>query len=294
MKKFIGYLNLLLLVGTMAFITSCESDPVKPDVNAPTLTEKHDATVTTDAQPASSEVEFKLSGVKGSSVLKSLKVTENGAPLPVSRFSFDGASQPSNIFVLNSTYTDGFTDEVLKIRLPDSTGSFVYAFDLTDANGKNDVVSVTVKVEGLRIITSDTLYNSLGPLAGGLEFVNGKHIIKGTDVTGWKGAHIKDAGNSGDANNHPWLGSIVAWDGTSLRKPSTVVNFDGIVNTKQIETIHAAGTDITSLKLNVGDVFTAYRDGIYFLVKVIQVKDDGKDTGTNSNLDYSRYLIKTK
>jgi len=70
MKKFIGYLNLLLLVGTMAFITSCESDPVKPDVNAPTLTEKHDATVTTDAQPASSEVEFKLSGVKGSSVPK--------------------------------------------------------------------------------------------------------------------------------------------------------------------------------------------------------------------------------
>lgn len=299
MKKLLGYLNLLFLAGAMIFITSCGGDDPITDPTGPTITASETSTITAQPQGAGTTISFKVSGVKGASALNAIKITEEGSPLDISRFTFNGSEQSSSTFVLATGLKDGFSDMVVTIDLPATSGTYTYALQLTDENNKADNVSIAINVEGLTTITSDTLYNYQGPLAGGLEFATGKHIKKGTEFPsdpekGWSGAHIRDDGNNVVGNTYPWKGTIKAWETTQLRTPSSTVDFDKVLNNTEIQDIYNNGSSIATLKLSVGQVFTALRDGNYYLVKVIEVKDDGKDSGTNFNLDYSRYLIKHK
>ncbi|GEM_PF-1487756 len=292
MKKIFGYLNLALFAATTLFITSCGDDEPIVNATAPSITESHDFAAT--MEPGDT-ITLKISGVKGSSSLKTIAVAENDAPLGVDRFTFGGANQVSSTFLLGGADTSGFSEKVLSIKLPAAAGSYKYSVTLTDSKSKTDKISVDVTTVALEDISSDTLYNSLGPLQGGLEFFGGTHVWKGSDANNpWKGAHIVDNGNSGDASNHPWKGEIIRHENTVLRKPATNVTFADVINSKQIKALHAAGTDIETLKLTPGGVFTAERDGIYYLVKVTDAQDDGKNSGDNSNLDWSKYEIKHK
>lgn len=292
MKNIFGYLNLALFAASMVFITSCGEDDPIVNPTAPSITESHDFLASMEPGDA---ITMKLSGVKGSSTLKTISVSENDSPLGVDKFTFGGASQVSSTFLLSGSDTSGFTDKLLVITLPTTGGDYKYSVTLTDSKSKTDKISVDVTAVALEDISSDTLYNSLGPLQGGLEFFGGTHVWKGSDANNpWKGAHIVDNGNSGDASNHPWKGEIIRHENTVLRKPGGAVSFADVINSTQIKALHDSGTDIETLKLTPGDVFTAERDGIYYLVKITDAKDDGKNSGNDSNLDWSKYEIKHK
>lgn len=289
MKKVLSFWNVLLLASAAMFVTSCtEEDPIDP--TSPTLTESHTFDATQDVEAATT-ISFTLEGKTGGAPLNSIKISENDEVLATDRFTVDGATPVSGTIAMVGADKQGFT-KTIEITLPETTGKYKYSFTVTDDNQKSDVVSLEVNVAGLTVITSERLYNVLGPFAGALNLSSGKAVLKGDN--NWAGAHIIDQGNSGDAENHPWRAEIGNWDNAVLRQLPGTVDFDAPKNETQIKALYEGGTTVVSMGLEVGKIFTAFRDNEYFLVRVKSVVDDGKNSGADSNVDYSDFEIKKK
>ena len=292
MKKIFNFFNIVMLASAALFITSCGDDtPI--DVTSPTITNVT-ATTPTDVE-VGTIVTLTIKGVPGGSPLNSLKVEEDGAVVSADRLTFDGGAVASGTILLLGDNKNGFTKEVT-VKVSGTPGEYDYKFTLTDDNQKTDNVTVTINAIGLATTTSEKVYNALGPYAAGLNLSTGKAVEKGSDPANeWAGAHIKDNGNAVVGNTYPWKKEIINWDGAKMRTVAAGTNFDNITKESEIKALYEAGSDITSLSLAVGKVFTVFRDDTYFLVRVKSVEDDGINTGgSGSNVDYSEFEIKQK
>jgi len=296
MKKIFGFWNLMLLVTGSLFIVSCgeEGDPI--DGTSPTVTQSHTFDETKGQDP-STPVVFTIKGVKGASELRSITVQENNVELTTDRFKVDGVIPASSTILLLGADKQGFSKE-FSINLPANTNTYTYKFTITDESNKTDVVTVDVKVEGLTTITSEKMYNYLGPATrpGGMDLSTGKAVFKGPDpdeAKGWPGADIRDDGNNLVGEKKPWKGSFIPWGGSTVRKINNSASFETTISKAQIvELFNNGSSDLTIAKMIKGDVYVVKNGSDYYLVKIKEVVDDGKDEGTDINSDYSEFEIK--
>lgn len=288
MKKIFGFWNLMLLVTGSLFIVSCGDDTDPIGTKGPTVTETHTFDASVD-QDASQTISFTVKGVKGDADLKSITVKEDGVNLATSRFKIDNEAPSSAAVLLLGADKQGFTKN-FEISLPTESGTYKYEFVLADDNNNTNTVSLEVKVAAVSTITSERMYNYLGPLAGGLDLLTGKAVVKGSDVTNeWATAHIRDNGNDVVGNTYPWKGEFIPWKGSVVRKVANS-EWDKVVGKAQIVTLfNNGGSDVASAKMVAGDVYAVKNNSNYFLIKVKSVVNDGSAT---ANDDYSDFEIK--
>jgi len=290
MKKIFGFWNLMLLVAGSLFIVSCGDDTDPIGTKGPTVTETHTFDASVD-QEASQNISFSVKGVKGDADLKSITVKEDGVNLATSRFKIDNEAPSSAAVLLLGADKQGFTKN-FEISLPTESGTYKYEFVLADDNNNTNTVSLEVKVAAVSTITSERMYNYLGPLAGGLDLLTGKAVSKGGDNGTWAGAHIRDNGNNvvpGNPDTYPWKGEFIPWNNSVVRKVNNS-EWSNVVGKSQIVTLfNNAGSDLASSKMTVGDVYVVKNETNYFLIKVKSVVNDGSATENN---DYSDFEIK--
>jgi len=288
MKKIFGFWNLMFLVASSLFIVSCGTDEDPISSKGPTATETHTFDASAD-QDASTAIEITVKGVKGDADLKSLTVKEDGVNLDATRFTVDGAAASSSAILLLGADKQGFS-KTFAITAPQTSGTYKYEFVLADDNAKTNTVSLEVKVKAASTITSEKMYNYLGPLAGGLDLITGKAVVKGSDANNeWATAHIRDNGNDVVGDTYPWKGEFIPWRGSIVRSVSAS-SWDATFSPKQIVALFDGGTtDLASVKMKVGDVYAVKNNTNYFLIRVKEVVDDNN---ANQNEDYSSFEIK--
>ena len=288
MKKIFGFWNLMLLVTGSLFIVSCGTDEDPITSKGPTATETHTIDATANQDPGA-KIEFTVKGVKGDAELKSITVKEDGVNLDVTRFTVDGATPSSSAILILGADKQGFS-KVFAITAPTVSGTYKYEFVLADDNAKSNTVSIEVKVKAVETITSEKMYNYLGPLAGGLDLLTGKAVVKGSDANNeWGSAHIRDNGNDVVGSTYPWKGEFIPWKGSVVRSVA-LSSWETTVSSKQIVALFDGGTsDLASAKMKVGDVYAVKNGTNYFLIKVKEVNNDGSAT---KNDDFSSFEIK--
>ncbi|MBK7741434.1 MAG: hypothetical protein IPI42_13070 [Saprospiraceae bacterium] len=288
MKKLFGFWNLMLLVGASLFVVSCNPDDNPTSSKGPTVTETHTFDATKDQDPLLPII-ITVKGVKGDADLKSLTVKENGTNLDVDRFLVDDNDPSSAAILLLGADKQGFT-KVFEIDPVAKTGAYKYEFVLTDEKNNTNTVALEVNIKTVATITSEKMYNYLGPLAGGLDLLTGKAVVKGADVNNeWATAHIRDNGNDVVGNTYPWKGEFIPWKGSVVRKTDNS-NWDLTVSPVQISSLFDNGlTDLATVKMKVGDVYVVKNGDHYFMIKVKEVSDDGS---ASKNEDFSSFEIK--
>lgn len=278
----------MLLVGASLFVVSCNPDDNPTSSKGPTVTETHTFDATKDQDPLLPII-ITVKGVKGDADLKSLTVKENGTNLDVDRFLVDDNEPSSAAILLLGADKQGFT-KVFEIDPVAKTGAYKYEFVLTDEKNNTNTVALEVNIKTVATITSEKMYNYLGPLAGGLDLLTGKAVVKGADVNNeWATAHIRDNGNDVVGNTYPWKGEFIPWKGSVVRKTDNS-NWDLTVSPGQISSLFDNGlTDLATVKMKVGDVYVVKNGDHYFMIKVKEVSDDGS---ASKNEDFSSFEIK--
>jgi len=278
----------MLLVGASLFVVSCNPDDNPTSSKGPTVTETHTFDATKDQDPLLPII-ITVKGVKGDADLKSLTVKENGTNLDVDRFLVDDNDPSSAAILLLGADKQGFT-KVFEIDPVAKTGAYKYEFVLTDEKNNTNTVALEVNIKTVATITSEKMYNYLGPLAGGLDLLTGKAVVKGADVNNeWATAHIRDNGNDVVGNTYPWKGEFIPWKGSVVRKTDNS-NWDLTVSPGQISSLFDNGlTDLATVKMKVGDVYVVKNGDHYFMIKVKEVSDDGS---ASKNEDFSSFEIK--
>jgi len=278
----------MLLVGASLFVVSCNPDDNPTSSKGPTVTETHTFDATKDQDPLLPII-ITVKGVKGDADLKSLTVKENGTNLDVDRFLVDDNEPSSAAILLLGADKQGFT-KVFEIDPVAKTGAYKYEFVLTDEKNNTNTVALEVNIKTVATITSEKMYNYLGPLAGGLDLLTGKAVVKGADVNNeWATAHIRDNGNDVVGNTYPWKGEFIPWKGSVVRKTDNS-NWDLTVSPVQISSLFDNGlTDLATVKMKVGDVYVVKNGDHYFMIKVKEVSDDGS---ASKNEDFSSFEIK--
>ena len=233
---------------------SCNPDDNPTSSKGPTVTETHTFDATKDQDPLLPII-ITVKGVKGDADLKSLTVKENGTNLDVDRFLVDDNDPSSAAILLLGADKQGFT-KVFEIDPVAKTGAYKYEFVLTDEKNNTNTVALEVNIKTVATITSEKMYNYLGPLAGGLDLLTGKAVVKGADVNNeWATAHIRDNGNDVVGNTYPWKGEFIPWKGSVVRKTDNS-NWDLTVSPGQISTLFDNGiTDLATVKMKVGAYF---------------------------------------
>jgi len=248
-------------------------------------------------------VSFKLDGAKGSGLLSTLEVRQNGLLVDEADFNWNGLSMMSmgNPFQLTGSDVDGFTEGEFLVDLPMDVGVFVYIFILEDEFGSRDTASYTVVTEssGTPVeIREDEILNRDGMAAGGLDLDTGDNVPSSSEL-----AELID--NGIDINlpaNSNWIQTISAVNGATMKY--VVASAEGVpegysfadTNFKEeIEALYTnnTGTEISEANSNstavveVGDDFVVSSNGNYWLLTVKEVVKT-----VNNNND--KYILDVK
>jgi hypothetical protein len=263
---------------------SVKSDPPKLRFNGPNLT------IATINQVA----RFKLNGVKGSGLLKSLEVLQNNVKVDPARLSFGSLSPASNPFLLDGTDASVF-DKDLIVQSPSQAANYTYTFilrDDLDAAGI-DSAKVLAGIPAVELV-SKNLYNA----ARGSNF--GGIILKDGTSVGEKNvlADILDTGIDTTVTNNSlnWKRQIRAGQNTEIRRIIVGTNgipqnfsYINIFTKEQIADLFSKGVIFTqkdkedrliSDPIQIGQIYVVKKDAEFYLIEiagVIQTATDNED-----------------
>jgi hypothetical protein len=303
MQKFALKLAGLGLVLTVLFFSSCGEDPIVVDPLGPDIQFVSDTDVFSSDFTAEVGTAFtvRVSLSTGDAKLNTLTINEsvNGstaAKLPTGRFTVDGGAVTSNNpLLIVGTDKDGVTfDITITPSALEADGDVtLYSFTVADESALTDLVDIQVTSEVSTTPISETLtgvlLNQAGPVGtGGLNLDDGT----GTGST-TMGSELRDLGIDCTATGENWRAQFGTINGADMRavdltKLSETFSFATTTTTEAIFEAYDTGielangvstapncnettvTDVTG-EVAVGDMFSVFANGIYYLVEVAEI-----------------------
>jgi hypothetical protein len=252
----------------------------------PTVTLVGTATLTVVPNTA---VNIKISATPGSSDLATVSVFEGGTLISdLSRLDYDGAGFTDNPQPLSADDMNGFTELPITVRVG-NTGA-VYTFEVTDASGLNNSVTVTINTGTAASEIIGVLLNQAGPAGtGGLDLDAG-NSTGSMDAS----AEIRDRGIDNSlptADN--WIQKISGTNNAIVKYAGNLPdgsNYEDITTQEEIQGAFANSVDLSggiSDVVVVGDEFVVERDGKYYFLLVTDIT-----VTSNNNADSYTFSIK--
>ncbi len=241
--------------------------------------------ISTDASNVSSGSLMKFCPVMTSGAggdLTKITIFEDGVSITdLSRLRFgtitnDFEGNPLN---LTSEFAN-VLDTVIYIKAHDS-GTKTYDIIVEDASGATltKTVEITIESSGVPVsnITAARLFNSGGPSGtGGLDLDDG-------DSTGSSdaSAEIRDLGTAAN-----WTMQFAPITANNVNLRASTADFDNTFFKEEVAAAYNAGTDVSNATAVIGDVYAVERDGVFYLLKVVDVVE------VSDNSDYIMFDIK--
>ncbi|HFA51435.1 MAG TPA: hypothetical protein ENJ95_20675 [Bacteroidetes bacterium] len=283
MKKFLWIFAIALLGSTVIFTSGCTEDdpgggggggggvdlaPLLVITNSPVDTvQDQDATVT-----------FTVEVTKGTEVLNSMTITEDGIKVDASRLTIAGIATANNPQLITGTDTEGLTWDIT-LNVQDAYDTRTYEVSVEDKGGKSDSETFDITVvepvvtTPLDIEISGVLFNQAGPAGKGaidLDSGNTTGISSADPVTGTQpeDAELRDMGI--DSSIDPavaenWRGQIAGVNNSIVRKINTPsaenFTFDVVTTKEQIAAEWDAADSLPNTEL-VGGVMTGVSDPV--------------------------------
>lgn len=311
MKKLLLQLTGWVLLGTLFFTIGCTPEdggtdgggtPVPPLISL--VVESGFVSDNAEVE-AGTEFKVKLRVQTGSSELRSVRITEEGANLATNRFTVNnGAIASNNPFLITGTSKTGATYEIAILVHEGFQTTKRYSFEISDERNLTDVVFMDITTKGEPVTTiNGVLLNQAGPAGqGGLDLDTGMGTGTVSTNPTSTNAEIRDMGiDLSKPNATNWRQQIAGMNSAVIRTigggmPENF-NFDNVQFREQIVAAYDSGNDLTltdattGLKitspLKVGDTFTVKRDDKYYLIKVTRI-----NVTTNDNMDSYEFSIK--
>lgn len=268
-----------------------KSDPPKLKFNGPNITI---ATINQTAR-------FKLNGIKGSGLLKSLEVLQNNVRIDPARLSFGSLTPTANPFLLDGTDASVF-DKDLIVRSPGQAANYTYTFVLRDDLDAFGTDSARV-LAGIPVteLVSKNLYNAArGGNFGGILLKDGSSLGAQSIL-----ADIIDTGIDTTVANSSlnWKRQFRAGQNVEIRRVIVGTNgipqnfsYINIFTREQIADLFSRGTAFTlkdkdeiliSDPVQIGQIFVVKKEMDFFLIEIAGVIQTATD-----NEDYYRFNYK--
>lgn len=289
MKNLFGKFSIFALVLSVAFLTSCDPDPVIDPVG-PSISFVSEAGILDgDAELQAGETfSVKVSLSKGDDDLQAITVYAGGVKLD------DFIIDDGNIFTNNPFTVLSGTEFKITITANDVVGDVTtYAFEVNDNKNVSSEVSLAVTIAAPLTIplnveyTAVVLNNFSGPGFGSLDLDSGDPVSSSDDTGDIRDRGI-DLGAPSDATN--WIQKIHPVNGASLRIPdfTAIENFSfATVDSREaLEAAYDSASDVTETdKLAVGDMFMALVGEDYYLIQVGAIEVKVADNTDNYTLN---------
>ena len=252
-------------------------------------------------QPTS--VKFQINATKGGAALESIAVLEDDVAISdMTRLRYNTADDLAGAFNFD-TNPQALTGDaqqsfswIIWVGTHSDESTKEYAFQVTDADGNVEEVSLNITIDlpatGTPItsdLTGKLLLNAGGPAGtGGIDLITGNGTGSSDPL-----ATLKDQGiDTSQPTASNWVRKIAPVNGAILRKPAADFPTSGIgfvQFTEEISDAFDAGSSITeSDVILVGDVFLVQDvSGNIFIVEVTNVVETSGD-----NDDYYELAIK--
>ncbi len=318
MKKFLLYFATGMLFLSLIITTGCtEDEPGGGGVDiAPLVIITSSPAATVQDQDAI--VTFTVEVTKGTQVLNTLTITEDGVNVDASRLTFTGIGTANNPQLITGSDIDGLTWDVT-LNVHDAFDTRTYEVIASDKGGLTDSETFNITVEDPIVTTpldttiTGVLFNQAGDAGrGSLDLDEG--LSAGVTTTGQTTpaeAEIRDMGLDCTipAPGFNWRRQIGAFNGTEVRMVDLTqvenFTFDGVNDVESIQnafdtgftyseddaTNCSSGTSVTvqhvSPELAVGDLIVVLKGSKYYLIRV----DDLTETGMDND-DFYTFSIK--
>ena len=267
-----------------------KSDPPKLKFNGP------DLTIATIDQSA----RFKVNGVRGSGLLKSLEILQNNVKIDASRIMFGTFSPATNPFILPSTDENVF-DKDLLIRSPSLAANYTYTFILRDDLDAiaTDSAKVLAGIPATELV-SKNLYNAARTNGlGGIQLKDGTSVSTASNI-----ADLIDTGIDTTVTNASlnWKRQFRAGQNVEVRRiiignNGVPQNFSyiNIFTKEQILDLFSKGVNFTlkdkegrliSDPVQIGQIFVVKKGNEYYLIEVAAVVQTPNDNEDYYRLNY--------
>jgi hypothetical protein len=308
MKPFAFFKFLFLVGATTIFLSSCGEDVAEPAI----LTLNEGPTfVTSDSDVAlGGSFTISLTGVKGSSPMKTITVEEDGTKLDLNRITFLSTGGANPLLLLNDN-VDRF-DYSVTIKAHETFGTKTYDFKVADEDGLVATKSLKINVVGAAVtMREDLLLNQSGPAGqGALDLDTGKG--SGADPNSDPNAvnaEIRDEGVVNVLTDGTWKQQISGVNGSEVKYIkkgqsgiSETFSFDNIKYKEEISPLWTNGVAFTekstdglrnvSAKVALGDIFIVKNGEKYYLLTVKNIKITPEMTGEDRNKDSYTFDVK--
>ncbi len=290
----------------MFVTTGCDPDETgDPVVDIPPLliiTSSPAAVV----QDQDSIVTFTVEVTKGTQVLNTLTITEDGINVDAARLTITGIDPANNPQLITGSDTDGLTWDIA-LNVHDAFDIRTYEVIVEDKAGLTDSETFNISVENpttpIEMTLTGVLFNQAGPAGrGSLDLDEGKSAgITSDGETTADQTEIRDMGLDCTipAPGLNWRRQIGAFNGTTLRQvdETQVENFafDNVTTVEEItnaydtgisfgagESINCGNGNTTAVEnvsdvLGVGDMFVVFNGTRYYLIRVDEVNETSAD-----------------
>ncbi|MBK8624862.1 MAG: hypothetical protein IPN86_04635 [Saprospiraceae bacterium] len=308
MKPFAFFKFLFVVVATTMFLSSCGEDiietPVPPNIKFNEVLGyiSSDSDVTLGGSFSVS-----ISGVKGTSPMKTITVDEDGTNIDLSsnRITFVSGVGGANPALLLLENKNSF-DYVVTIKAHTIFGIKTYNFKVADEAGNISTLSLKINVIGASVnMLEGILLNQSGPTGqGGLDLDTGA----GTGSADTK-ADIRDEGVVNVIDDGTWKQQISGVNGSVIKYIKKGQNgiaetfaFSNIKYKEEISPLWANGIAFNqkstdeqkelSAKVEKGDIFIVKNGEKYYLITVKDIKITPETTGDDRNKDSYTFDVK--
>ena len=296
-----GTRNYRFIVEDEAGETSSQSLNISTDGGTPPLVEIQSSGMI-DVDPGAI-ISLPVTVGQGTFPLASITVLENGVPIDdfAGRLYYDDLSNAftSNPYPIPTDDINGFQRTIF-IRAGDTAGTSTYTVQLADDAGNvtESSFEVTTGISGTpTTLLEGVLFNAAGPAGtGGLDLDSGTGTGSSDALS-----EIKDQGiDIGQPNDVNWIKKISAINGTRMvfLSPgngglSETFTFASVEVKEQIAEIFDFGITLNtdadglpeSFLMEVGDIYAAERDGVYYLFVVKEINETPDNNGDNYVFD---------
>ncbi len=268
-----------------------KSDPPRLKYNGPQLT------ISTIGNTA----RFKLNGVKGTGLLKSIEVLQNNVPVLPNRITFGAIRPTSNPFLLDGSDANVFDKDII-IQSPTLPGNYTYTFILTDELEAIGVDSskVLAGIPAVELVSKSLFNAARGGDFGALNLSDGNSVaITNTN------ADLIDIGIDTTASNLSlnWKRQFRAGSNVEIKR--IIIGTNGIPQTfsyinvftkEQIVDLFSRGSNLTMKDnlnnpitdpVQIGQLFVIKKLNTYYIIEVAGVIQ----TAAN-NEDFYRFNYK--
>ncbi len=275
MKKFLSFFAFALLSMSLFVSTGCDEDETDPDLDiAPLLIITSSPASTVQDQDAT--VTFTVEVTKGTQVLNTLTITEDGSNVDAARITITGIDPANNPQLITGSDTDGLTWDIT-INVHDAFDIRTYEVIVEDKAGLTDSETFNVSVENpstpLTVDLVGVLFNQLGPAGRGaidLDSGNTTGISTADPDTGTlpEEAELRDMGidiTIDPAVAENWRAQITGVNSSIVRiltMPSAEnFTFDGVSSKEQITSEWDAANSLPNQE-DVGGVMQSVSDPV--------------------------------